>query len=753
MPEKRLRLSQEVEAALAKAGLSTSLRQFAASYVENRGKVIDGERISEAREQLRLAKAGDRREIEEMAEQFETVAAARGAKVFRAGNAQEACQMIYEIFHEHGAKLGVKAKSMTSEEIFLNDYLQERGITIWESDLGEWIVQLAKERPSHMVMPAIHMTRQEVAKVFAQRLGTSEALDIDQLVKVARIRLRQVFLTADIGITGANAAVAETGTLAIVTNEGNARLTTTIPPVHIALVGYDKLIRRLTDLGNLLGVLPACATAQTATSYVTMITGPSPGPVPGGELYIILLDNGRLDLASDGQFSQLLRCIKCASCLNVCPIYQQVGGHVFGHVYSGGIGSLLTAFVHGLTSAAHIQSLCSGCGRCAEFCPAGIDIPGLTLELRRRVVEEEGLPLLQGFTLARVVSDRRRFHGLLRAASRLQSPLVSGRKGSDKKNPEIGPDLGSSRQYIRHLPLFLSKYTKGRSLPAIAAKPFRDRFSGASGLPGRSGPSQGYHRNHRNSSEASKPVAFYSGCLVDFVYPEIGEALAKVLGDVGIGMVHPEDQTCCGAPAQYLGDYESARRLLKENITAFESVGDGSGPILTACPTCARFLSQGPARLLFDDHRWHQRGLQLAGRVMNACTYLADTVRASCTPTFTGPSVAYHDACHLKTGDRLAGDPPPSHSRRLLQAYGYRVKEMNRPDQCCGFAGSYSLKFPALSRRLLEEKIDSIRGAGVDLLAVDCPGCLLQIGGGLDKTDSPVRVFHTLQLLAASRGL
>src|SRR5690606_15736312 len=271
-------------------------------------------------------------------------------------------------------KLAVKSKSMATEEIRLNPALEARGIRVVETDLGEWIVQLAGDHPSHLIAPAIHITREQVAELFSKETGQEVSPEVQALVGVARQRLRQAFIDADMGITGANAAIAETGTIAIVTNEGNDRLVATLPPVHVAVLGVEKIVPTIDDVAAMLKLLPRSGTAQKITSYVSFITGPSRtadielvtamGVHGPKEVHIVLLDNGRLAAREDPELVDTLYCIRCGACSNVCPPYQVVGGHLFGHIYTGPIGLPLTALHHGLDAAADPQSLCVSCNAC-----------------------------------------------------------------------------------------------------------------------------------------------------------------------------------------------------------------------------------------------------------------------------------------------------------------------------------------------------------------------------------------------------
>ena len=277
----------------------------------------------------------------------------------------------------------VKSKSMTAEEISLNEALLDAGVTVTETDLGEFIIQLAGEKPSHIVAPAIHKNREQVAGLFHEVLGSEPGLDVAGLVRVARKALRKRFLAADIGITGANFAVAQTGTIAIVTNEGNGRLTSALPPVQIAVVGIDKIIPKLSDLPGFLTLLTRSATGQPVSSYVTIITGPRRDGEEEGprELHVVLLDNGRSSLAS-GQFREMLHCLHCGACLNSCPVYRAVGGHAYESVYPGPMGDVLSPLLWGMEAYADLPDACTLCGRCAEVCPMRIPLPEYHRKLR-----------------------------------------------------------------------------------------------------------------------------------------------------------------------------------------------------------------------------------------------------------------------------------------------------------------------------------------------------------------------------------
>ncbi|MDR3763594.1 MAG: LUD domain-containing protein [Acidobacteriota bacterium] len=700
---------QRIIDAISNPTLTGALGRFSVAYRTARAKAYEETDFEAVRDQIATIKSASADHFDEVAGRFQQAAEARGTKVFRTSDPQAVKDYILNLSRERGVKSIVKSKSMASEEIHLNQYLIDAGIAVQETDLGEWIIALAGQTPSHMVLPAIHMTKEEVADVFSNKVEEGQMPDIPKLVKFARAKLRPVFLGADMGISGANIAVAETGSIVIVTNEGNARLVTTLPKIHVAIVGLEKLVEKFQDIAPILTALPKSATAQLMTSYVSIISGPAPNTDGSPkELHIILMDNRRNDMAHDPKFKQALQCIRCASCLNVCPVFRLVGGHVFGKIYTGGIGTILTAWFDALKQSDEIQSLCIQCGNCNEVCPSKIDIAGLILELRRRLAVEQGQPLIQKAIFS-VVNNRRVFHSMLRAASIGQAPFA--REG-----------------YIRHLPLFLSDLTKSRSLPAIAAEPFRDRIKKI------------------KQPKCAERAAFYGGCLVDFAYPEMGEALVKVLNKAGIEVTFPEGQTCCGAPARYSGAYEVAAQNAADNIQAL--LAEDVKYVVSACPTCTVALKQDFADSLDAVGRKNEvdTANKLAAKVIDFTSLVEQLVQAGRLKFKAGtPPVkfTYHDSCHYKR--TLHADQSP---RRLMQQAGHELVEMEEHDMCCGMGGSYTLKMPEISAPILERKLVNIENTGAPLLLIDCPGCVMQIRGGLDKRGSHVQVQHSVERLA-----
>lgn len=365
-------------------------------------------------------------QLPDLLERLEARLTALGAQVHWAETPADANRIIHGLIAARGGTLAVKGKSMVSEEIELNHHLAAHGITAIESDMGEYILQLADEKPSHIVMPAIHKTRQQIARLFHERIpDTPYTEDVDELIAIGRRAVRELYVQADVGLSGVNFAVAETGTLCLVENEGNGRLSTSVPPVHIAITGIEKVVEHLSDLPPLLSLLTRSATGQPITTYVNMITGPRrPGEQDGPQaLHLVLLDNGRTQAYADAQLRQTLQCIRCGACMNHCPVYERVGGHAYGTTYPGPIGAIVSPHLLGLENTRDLPTASSLCGACSEVCPVKIPIPELLMRLRteasRRPDETVAHPLQgQGAAYRADVSLAWRLWGWVHAGPR-----------------------------------------------------------------------------------------------------------------------------------------------------------------------------------------------------------------------------------------------------------------------------------------------------------------------------------------------
>jgi L-lactate dehydrogenase complex protein LldF len=404
------------------------------------------------RDRARAIKEATLQQLDRYLEQLADNVERLGGHVHWAATAHEARETILRLCRDRGVKMAVKSKSMATEEIELNEALERAGVTPIETDLGEYIIQLAHEKPSHIIAPAIHKTKGQVADLFSRELKTRFAADPEVLTAAARKELRAKFLQADMGITGANFAVADTGTVVLVTNEGNGRMVTSLPRIHVAVMGIEKVIPSMTDLMVFLAILARSATGQKLSVYTTLVRGPRRGAEVEGpeEFHLILMDNGRSAQIA-GALREALYCLRCGACLNVCPVYRQIGGHAYGHTYPGPIGILLTAMLNGDRSVKDLAHASSLCGACQEVCPVRIDIPRMLLELRHRLDRGRIAPL----------GERLMFRIVGRV---LASPALF----------RLGAALGRLAQ--PSLPLLLRRWTRGRDLPPLARRSFSERW-------------------------------------------------------------------------------------------------------------------------------------------------------------------------------------------------------------------------------------------------------------------------------------
>ena len=720
-------LRKEINEKLEDPILRGALGKFAEQYPGARLKSYEGHDIEALREDLRAMKHDAVQHIDQLADQFEASVRERGGVVYRAKDGQAVKDYLLKICKENNVKRIVKSKSMASEEIRLNEDIEAHGIHIRETDLGEWMLSVAGQHPSHMVMPAIHLNREQCAGFFSKELKKDIPSDIPFMVQTARQVLREEFMQADLGFTGANFGVAENGATGLVTNEGNARIATTLPRINVVLIGYEKLIPKVEDISKILRLLPRNGTCQKATSYETFISGPTPviykkdgkWVEEDRKLYVILLDNGRLDAARDPKLNEVYQCVRCASCLNVCPIWTLVGGNVYGHIYSGGIGAILTGLLdNGLKDFSKFSDLCIGCRKCVQICPGKIPIPDIIDELRSRNVKENGMPFAEKTVFQNILTNRKVFHTLLRIGAKAQKPMTSGK-------------------FIRHLPLFFAKMTDNRSLPAIADTPFRDRAKDL---------------EKANPQNPKMKAVFFSGCNMDFVFPDSAENAVRVLQDAGVAVFFPQEQSCCGKPAMGMGDRDTGRKLAKKNIEAILALNPDV--IFSACPTCTETLEKTYVEIFEGDPAMLSKVKTFASKVREFTSLVAELYEKEgrlMPSNAGGQKVTYHDSCHIRRGLGIYKEP-----RALLEATpGVNFVEMKDADHCCGMAGAFGMKYVEISMPLLEKKVNNIKDTGAEVCAVACPACMMQIGGGLDKQAPNIKVKHVADILAeniAARG-
>lgn len=439
----------------------------ATGTADGRRRNVIGElpHLPELRQQGRASRLRALHDLPELLEQMEANVTAAGGTVLWASDADEANQHVLDICRQHNLRRGVKSKSMVTEEIGLVPALEAAGIQMIETDLGEYIVQISGDHPSHIIMPVMHLTRGQIRDLFVDKLNMPYTEAAGEMTAFIRGRLRQEYLQADFGLSGGNFLIAETGTVVIVTNEGNGRLSTGVPPVHIAVVGIEKVIPTWEDFATLVQMLPRSATGQRMTAYTSAFTGPARSDEPDGpqHFYLVLVDNGRSDIYAS-EYAEALACIRCGACLNVCPVYQNIGGHAYGWVYPGPIGSIVTPLLKGIENAAPLPFASTLCGACQSACPVDIHIPDMLLRLRRDLRHTQDLTWqlsMKGYQFAFS-------HPLLyqlggKAASLATRALARAENPSDSAGP------------VHALPGYpLHGWTDSRDFPPMPAENFHD---------------------------------------------------------------------------------------------------------------------------------------------------------------------------------------------------------------------------------------------------------------------------------------
>ncbi len=685
MPESRGHFGRRVNRALDDPILQKALTDAMIGLRGRRNKAFESFDFARGRAELKRRRLANLDRLPELLDQFTQRLAAVGGVVHLAKDAAEARDIIGQLCWNAGSGLPAgtrmvvtKVKSMASEEIELNPYLENLGIEVVETDLGERMVQLTHTRPSHLIAPAIHLTKENAAEVF----GTEPTVEAIQ--SHARASLRKKFIEASVGISGANMAIAETGTLVLVTNEGNADLTTTLPPVHIALFGIDKLVASLDDAVAVLRMLPRSGTGQIITSYVNWITGPSRsadieqsltiGVHGPRELHCVILDNGREKMLDDPIFRDALTCIRCGACSNACPPFMAVSGHQFGHIYNGPIGLVLTPFHHGLDTADLPNTLCVQCNACQEICPVDIPLPRQILEHRRAGRKSLRKRAVLGVWKRPQLADR-----LMRAAAPF-SGLVPGS-------------------------------------PRLAQKPYRDRV--------------------RASQADGEPLTIFASCLADRVWPGSAVALERIASAAGFKVGFPKAQWCCGLVAANAGDFKTGAQLSGQLAA---SLRDSKGLIVTPSASCfGAFTLDAPEWGAAPDDG-------VRGRLRDSTRFLLQVLEAG--PKLVDPDrfslkIAYHDSCQSLRQLGLKDEP-----RRVLELAGYEVIDLPDIANCCGFGGSFSLEWPRVADRLAEWKLDAIAKTGCAVVASDNPGCLMHIQAAARRRHMDLRVAHVLELVA-----
>src|SRR5438309_4555029 len=685
MRESRRHFQRRVQEALDNPRLQQALTVSMPGMRERRLRGFESLDFERGREELKRRRRANLPRLPELVDQFRAQLEAVGGQFHYARDAAEGRRIIAEICQGAGAGIVTKSKSMATEEIELNHHLQGLGMEVVETDLGEYIVQRLGVRPAHLIAPAVHLTVED----WAEELGTSA--DKEEILAYARKELREKFIHAAVGISGANAAIAETGTVMIVTNEGNADLTITLPPVHVAVFGIDKVIASLDDAVAMLRMLPRSGTGQVITTYVNWVTGPSRSADIGGvlqvgahgprEMHCVVLDNGRTEMLADPVFESAMTCIRCGACSNACPAFMAVGGHQFGHIYTGPIGLVLTPFHHGMQADELPLSLCTQCNARQEICPVDIPLPRQILEHRRQSHRKT--------ITKRALLETWSHPRLAQSGLSLAGPV--------SRLFPVGPT-------------------------PLARRPFRSLVE-----PGGEG--------------ERGPATIFASCLVDRLLPQAGTALNRILHAAGYRVEFPRDQWCCGLICANAGDFARGAQLGRDLAV---SLAGSRGPVVTPSASCFGAFTM-------DAEEWGERApeaAEVAARMIDSTRFvlgLLEERRDLVLPAAEGarPRVAYHDSCQTMRQLGLVAEP-----RRVLELAGYEVLDLPDISNCCGFGGTFMLDWPQVADSMAEWKLQAVDETGCAILASDNPGCLMHIQAAARRRGRDLRVAHVLELVA-----
>jgi iron-sulfur cluster protein len=719
---KAIRLSLEIE--------SNAVRHNTQTF--NRGRylaVADIPDYDALKDRARAIKEAAIARLPELLKTLEASVERNGGHFFLARNGEEASRYITKVCREHGVRLVVKGKTMTSEEVHLNHYLEAAGIEVAETDLAEFILQLTGEQPSHIIGPAIHYSRERITALFKRKFQTDLPLDTgEELTRFAREKLRQKFLNADAGISGANFVVANSGSIVLVESEGNIRLTSQLPPLHIAIAGVEKVLPSREHLAPFIELLAPSATGQGLASYTSVLSPPMKSapvlsnPEAQREFHLVLVDNGRLRMREDPVLHEALYCIRCSACLNSCANFQTVGGHAFGgETYSGGIGGSWEAGTGDLLNA-RFNELCTGCTRCINQCPIRIDVPWLNSNLRERINERDAVTS-SGF-LEKVLSSQ------LAA----KAPLPKVFFGRYDLFGKWGARLAPLSNWMNGLPLSRSLMDRAfgvdqrRELPPFASKTLAHAARKLS-------PS--------TSSKQRGRAALFPDIFTNYGSPRRGLAAIKVFNSIGIDLVLT-DVSADGRASLSQGLIQTAKKQAQHTSEVLlKHIRDGREIVVIEPSALAMFR--------LDNRHFLERAIleEIRDHSFEALEYLWRILQERQLDPLemfpggrhpSGNRLFYHSHCQQKT----IGAAPATET--LLRAAGFDVATSSV--ECCGMAGSFGYKkeFYELSMAVGEDLFQQVRAAEADgprTLVATGTSCQEQLHSGLRR-----KVLHPMELLA-----
>lgn len=692
----RKELVSKVRAVLGDPGFSKKMWSSMSRARENRRHAIEkyGTDIREMKEENRKIKLLSSRD-ETLVEKFAEEVRKNGGKVLLARTGRDVVDYVEKVARRANSDVIIKAKSLTTEEIDFDHELERRGVKCVETDLGELIVQLAHERPIHLVAPAAHKSVDDIAEIINRELGLGVPAEHVAILKGVRGYLRPIFLSAEIGVTGGNIGVAETGTVVIETNEGNGRLVSSSPRIHIVVIGREKIVPSWKEVASLVSGHAISASGQKMTVYVSAITQhvPFAGSSDGREMHVIILDNGRRRMAEDPWYADALNCIRCGACMNICPTYGILGGHVFGHIYPGPIGIPWTAEVHGLDEAT-FSHLCISCGLCKEICPIDIDIPMMIAKVKQEEVDRKGQMRANWFfasseTLAWLASST--------------APLSN---------------WVMKKPFSRYMMEKVFGVDRRRKLPTFARRRLRERLEGAPDGDGTSG-----------------KVVFFPDIYADYNDPELGVMAVKILRFLGYSVALPRLKWS-GMPYISYGEVRKAAKVAEYNLRLLEPYLREGYQIVSTEPT-AVYMMRGPYQKLVPA----EESAIAAGQSFPFFEFIEgklERLRLKVGVDAGGP-VGFHISCH----DRSLTEGRSA--IKFLERAGYQVKVVET-GTCCGMAGTFGMKSGTLgydlSMAVGQMLFQLFRASGCRIAATESSVCSTQINEG-----TGLRVLHPLKMV------
>jgi L-lactate dehydrogenase complex protein LldF len=643
----------------------------------------------------------------------------KGCKVYLAESSEDAQAYIANLIPNEG--LVVKSKSNAGKEINISHYLEDRGVTVVETDLGDRINQLAKSEASHSLAPAIHIPIEKVTELFSEEAGTPLECTAEALVVSARKGLRDFLVKADVGISGANAIAADTGSVFVTENEGNIRAVTMMPKVHIVIAGVEKIVPTLEDALQVVRAAAVYGVGQDIGTYVSVISGVSESLDPDleeyvqgqgpKEVHIVLLKNGREEAINAG-FKESLYCINCGSCLNFCPVYAEVGGR-YGYKYLGGRGLVFAAFHDDLAKTEENGlSLCIGCQKCQTACPVQMPTQDMLWKLRQTAVAKEGLGWKKDFIFSALTKPQ-----TLQTVSKLATTFGKLALKESEKGMTSRLNLNSFG-----LP-------QDRVIPRLSGESFIKTAQ------------------PKGVAKPVKKIGFYPGCVVNYTEPDLGEALLHVLGENNVEVKLAKEDVCCGIPSIVSGDLAHAKTMALKNIEAYSSLDMDA--FVFVCPSCSvAFKEEYPKLFAEDSPEIQEKIKNLAMKVKDINEFLVQDIELKLPNQQLKERVTYHDPCHLARSMGVTKEP-----REILQKIpGVDYVEMKDADACCGFGGSFSLSFYELSKRINEGKLKNVAETEASTLATSCPGCMVHFRDGIAQHEMQPKVSHVVQILSRAYG-